>query len=129
MPSFILAILLALLAPYGDLIDYAGPEAAISLVMACRGAQEYGYQVDPRRLATLAKYESGFRPDARGRAGERGLLQVHPCHRTSMKRMGLDFDNPADVLVYGALLYAWNGDKPWSVRAKARKDYERWFND
>lgn len=128
MPSWALGIILAVLAHWQPLIDYAGVEQAAALARATERARaEFGVTVDPRRLATLARYESHFRPETRGAAGERGILQIHPVHRKGMAKWGLDFDCADDRLVYGALLYAWHGDRPWSVRHKARKDYERWF--
>jgi len=47
--------------------------------------------------------ESSFYVDCLGGAGERGLLQVHPNHRDSMRRMGLDYDKEPDRLMWAAI--------------------------
>lgn len=36
------------------------------------------HELDPFLLAAVAMRESGFNPDAAGRAGERGIVQLHP---------------------------------------------------
>lgn len=83
-------------------------------------------------LASLARYESSYRCNARGAAGERGLVQIHPVHRKRMARMGLSFADEYDRLRFachlittaldnGASLYA--ALKPWSVRTRAMKTY------
>ena len=42
------------------------------------------YDIDPWLLAAVAFRESGFNPYAVGRAGERGLLQLHPRGREAL---------------------------------------------
>ncbi len=78
---------------------------------------------DPLLLACIARYESGFNPQASSGAC-RGLLQIHRIHRGSMADMGLDYDIEVDRLLYGCWLYSWHGLKPWSVRRLAQRDYQ-----
>ena len=80
---------------------------------------------DPLLLAALARFESHYRRNRIGAAGERGMLQIHPCHKKSMKAAGLDFYSEADRLTYACMLYAEQGWKPWTVREKAKKEYYR----
>ena len=55
----------------------AGYEYAADIVYA---AQAHGgtYGIDPFLVVAIAEVESGFRVNARGAAGELGLMQVHP---------------------------------------------------
>lgn len=39
------------------------------------------YKLDPLWVAAIIYKESTFRINCTGAAGERGLMQVHPCHR------------------------------------------------
>jgi soluble lytic murein transglycosylase-like protein len=80
--------------------------------------------VDPLLLMCLARYESTFNVADVGAAGERGLLQVHPCHRRAMKRAGLDFYTEADRLAFACRLYNAQGLKPWTVRRRALALYD-----
>jgi hypothetical protein len=82
------------------------------------------YQLDPWLLASIARYESTFNTKARGRAGERGLLQVHPIHNCSglgytccgARILRRRLDEGQDL--YTAL-------RPWAVRKRALREYER----
>jgi hypothetical protein len=97
------------------------------LLAGVRIAQNAGYTTpDPLLLACLAKPESNFNDGAVGRAGERGLLQVHPCHKRSMARLGLDFTDGADRVAYACVLWSASGLKPWSTRRAAQRDYSAW---
>jgi hypothetical protein len=84
-----------------------------------------GEDVDPLLFAALARYESRFDPACVGGAGERGLLQIHPCHKRRMRDAGLDFDSEVDRLSFAASLYKSRGLQPWTVRAKAQREYRR----
>lgn len=97
------------------------------LLEGIRIAQNAGYSTpDPLLLACLAKPESRFNEGAIGRAGERGLLQVHPCHKRSMARMGLDFMSGPDRIAFACVLWNAQGLRPWSTRRAAQRDYNAW---
>jgi hypothetical protein len=90
-------------------------------------ARNAGYTTpDPLLLACLAKPESKFDDGAVGHAGERGLLQIHPCHKRSMARMGLDFNNSADRVAFACVLWDGSGLRPWSTRRAAQRDHRSW---
>jgi len=105
--------------------------AARYLVDASNEAQlGWGWQL----LASIAHPESHFDIHDRGKAGERGLLQIHPCHRKDFKPAGLDWDSPYDQVLFGATMLAISERKgytlhralePWSVRELAIKEYRR----
>jgi hypothetical protein len=76
-------------------------------------------------LTAAVRFESHGRESVRGAAGELGVLQCHPVHRSSMKRAGLDFDNPDDRLEQCMLLLEARGHQPWSVRRKAESEARR----
>ena len=85
-------------------------------------------------LVALARYESTFRPDAVGRAGERGLLQVHPVHFRAMRKAGLDPAKHADCTLWGALMVASGLSQgkslsaavaPWIARSGAIRLYRQ----
>ena len=108
--------------------------AARYLVDASHEAQlGWGWQL----LASIAHPESHFDIHDRGKAGERGLLQIHPCHRKDFKPAGLDWDSPYDQVLFGATMLAISERKgynlhralePWSVRELAIKEYRRLTN-
>ena len=108
--------------------------AARYLVDASNEAQlGWGWQL----LASIAHPESHFDIHDRGKAGERGLLQIHPCHRKDFKPAGLDWDSPYDQVLFGATMLAISERKgytlhralePWSVRELAIKEYRRLTN-
>jgi hypothetical protein len=79
--------------------------------------------MDALMMACLARYESGFDTGCTGGAGERGLLQVHPCHRRAMREAGLDFASERDRLAFAQNLYKARGLRPWTVRRRALRDY------
>lgn len=77
--------------------------------------------------------ESGYRTAARNRSsGCTGLIQIHPCHRKAMSKLGLDFDYEGDRIEYGAHLYQQSGWRPWAPskrgRAKHKARLERAWN-
>lgn len=81
----------------------------------------HSQRLAPWLLACIARYESGFRCDAVGQAGEIGLLQIHPCHFKEMNELGL---GPS---AYGALLIrrrldegygVWGALRPWTTRRR-----------
>lgn len=49
-------------------------------------------------FAVIARYENSGREDKPGAAGERGMLQIHPCHSSTMAGLGLCFRDPDDRL-------------------------------
>ena len=81
--------------------------------------------VDPLILLCIARWESRYNVDTTGAAGERGLLQIHPCHKAAMRKAGLSFDSEADRLTFACMLYKARGWSPWAVRGKAKREYER----
>lgn len=99
-----------------------------SLLMAgVEIARNAGYNTpDPLLLACLAKPESKFDDGAVGSAGERGLLQVHPCHKRSMAKIGLDFNTGTDRVAYACVLWDASGLRPWTTRRAAQRDYQAW---
>lgn len=65
----------------------------------------------------VARCESTMRPDAVGRAGERGLMQVHPVHRARIERLGYTWDQmlqPGPNLAVAHDLYREQGWRPWT---------------
>lgn len=76
-------------------------------------------------LTAAVRFESHGREQASGPAGERGILQCHPCHRRSMSKCGLSFDNADDRLTYCMTLLLERGHQPWSVRRKAESEARR----
>lgn len=96
----------------------------------CDAARAQG--LDPWLLVAVAQFESTYWIEARGGAGERGLLQVHPCHFPRFKAYGCDPENSYDVVRFGAAMMRESLDKgydlnrtlePWAVRYKAMKLY------
>lgn len=90
-----------------------------------------GYDM-PCLLACIANPESSFNPGCRGAAGERGLAQIHPCHRRTMAALGLDFNSEADRLRFACHLITDALDngatlrtalRPWTTRRKALAQY------
>ena len=109
--------------------------AAKYLVDASREAQlGWGW----RLLASISRYETGekFCVTARGKAGERGLLQILPSeHKADFAPAGLDWDDPYDQVLFGAAVMLAISERkgytlhralePWSVRECAIKEYRR----
>lgn len=66
---------------------------------------------------TVAWCESRFRPDAVGRLGERGLLQIHPVHMDRIRSLGYTWDDIFQVRLNVEVAYAiWKerGWRPWA---------------
>lgn len=69
--------------------------------------------------------ESGYKTTARNRtSGCTGLLQIHPCHKKAMLRLGLDFNYEGDRIVFGAHLYQQGGWRPWSPSKRGRAKHK-----
>lgn len=70
-------------------------------------------------LLSIAMCESGLNAGATGRAGERGIMQIHPTHAHSglISRLGYTWDQmyePGPNLAVAAVLYRAGGFAPWS---------------
>lgn len=107
-------------------------DAALAAEYLARAASESG--LDWRLLAAVARYESTFDVHARGSAGERGLLQIHPVHRPRFAKAGLDWNSAADQVRFAAcVMLAPNVERyglkaalrPWAVRSRALREYAR----
>jgi hypothetical protein len=82
------------------------------------------YNISPLLLLALAHPESGFDKTDTGSAGEKGLIQIHTCHKRSMKKAGLDYSVEADRIRWGCMMIRSRLDngkslhqaiKPWGV--------------
>ena len=60
--------------------------------------------------------ESRMDDGAVGRAGERGVAQLHPIHAAEMERAGLDYDSGWDRLTWAIRLWERHGWGPWSCK-------------
>jgi soluble lytic murein transglycosylase-like protein len=122
LPTWITPIPAALTA-YLD--KHNAPDGTAALLLdGIAVARGMGYKTpDPLLFACLARYESHFKDSSIGSAGERGMLQIHPCHKRSMKRLGLNFYSGKERIAYGCILWQAQGLKPWAVRTRAMKDY------
>lgn len=104
----------------------------------CMAADEQG--LDPWLLTALARYESTFQINLRGKGGkdssgirgEHGLLQVHPCHERRFKDAGCRWGDPLDSTRFGAMMIStslaagrtlYRSLSPWAVRARALRAY------
>jgi hypothetical protein len=68
-------------------------------------------------VSAVVECESHFNPNAVGKLGERGLLQLHPRHAEPMAVLyGLDWTVEADRWEYARALWTWHGWGPWSCR-------------
>jgi len=83
-------------------------------------------------LVAISEFETHFRLRRIGKGGERGLLQIHPIHKTSMRRAGLDFYAERDRLLFGAQLITGRLSKgeslpsalrPWTVHLDALRRF------
>jgi len=95
-----------------------------------RASYEAGltYPANYELLTAIAYWETGRTFDiyARGDAGERGLLQLHPCHDDAVIAAGLNPNDSYHQVLYGALMIKWNTDihgmslyqalSPWTTR-------------
>ena len=79
---------------------------------------ESGEPCQPYVATSIAECESRMDPYAIGKAGERGLLQVHPIHREAMRQIGLSFDSEADRIEWAVHLWRLDGEtfRQWSCR-------------
>jgi len=95
----------------------------------------YGeYEQDPWLWTMIARYESHWKHTVRGAAGERGWIQIHPCHKTKrFTNKGLDWDDPVDQLRVGCTMLQerldegkslWSAYSPWTTRTKAWRTYK-----
>lgn len=66
-------------------------------------------QAEWQRLIVCIRGESGGRPQARGSAGEIGLMQIHPVHRVR------NAQDPLVNLKAGLRLWRARGWRPWTV--------------
>lgn len=81
------ALLVHLRLPSGRQLRHCRPgceEHAHRLALAFREAGA-AWSVDPWLLAAVAVRESSLRVDALGRAGERGIMQIHPRSRAGLE--------------------------------------------
>ena len=86
----------------------------------------YDGDCDPIWMMVYARRESTFNVADRNRStGCMGLMQIHPCHRKSMKAMGLDFDSEHDRLLFACYLKHAQGNRPWAVRSAAEPEYRK----
>ena len=69
------------------------------------------------RAVEVARCESNLDPAATGRAGERGLFQIHPTHRSMIASLGFTWDEMYEVvpnIAVAADIYADEGWSPWA---------------
>jgi len=118
-------------APDRTLINYIAaharyPEQAESIArMLTTACERHGGNLDPLMFAVIARYESTLDPASINPSTHcAGLIQIHPLHREAMRDMGLDFDSEPDRLLFGCILFAAQGWKPWSVRGRAKREYQ-----
>jgi hypothetical protein len=100
------------------------PERALaSLTMIETAAKRAGVE-DYGKMVAVAWYESRFNPNALSKSHYyRGMFQLGKHFKKPMADMGLDYYNESDRLYFGMLKYKNAGLKPWSVRSRARRDY------
>lgn len=67
----------------------------------------------------IVRHESGGNPRATGGAGERGLYQIHPVHKSSFQRVTgrswSDAYEPGPNGQYAAYLWRQQGWRPWTT--------------
>lgn len=90
------------------------------------------YNQNPWMWVFVAKFESTFNVNARGAAGERGLVQIHPTHKKKIAAAGLDYSDYRDQLRFGCIMFQnnYNGSpkkalSPWTVRSKAMNQFKK----
>ena len=112
--------------------DVDARAVAKELVFASYNAN-LGEPANYKLLLAIARYESTFDPDAIGAAGERGLLQLHPCHCDNVRLAGLDPTKHEDCTLYAAIMLATSIAKgktleqalePWTVGKRALALFE-----
>ena len=85
----------------------------------------------PLELQRVALCESGglqHQPNGsivKGKADERGILQIHPVHFSRAKKMGYDIDTAAGNMAYGVWLYEREGLVPWKICSARMKIPQR----
>lgn len=119
---FVLSVLVYLLF-FGTYSE----EQCIPLVLreVERVEKEYGMKIDPHLALAVIKRESKFNPYARGRAGERGLMQIMPetASQISGELEVKDYDlfDRATNIRFGVYwlsrMHMYEGvDNPWAYR-------------
>ena len=70
---------------------------------------------DAETAVRVARCESSFDPSRTGKAGERGVMQVHPIHRGLIESMGFTWDDMYEVgpNLDVAFALSRNGWGPW----------------
>ena len=109
-------------------------ESALRLTLAVRRSRtQFGVKLPELqtigKLACIIRYESRANTHAVNRRTRcSGMLQIHPCHKRTMTKLGLDFGNEADRLVYGCIMFEQQGYKPWvAVQRRAKRDFRKHF--
>jgi len=72
----------------------------------------------PMNLQQVSLCESGGNPRAVGPYKEIGLLQIHPLHLPTAKKLNLDLYNPNDNIKFALWLYEKEGLLPWTASKK-----------
>jgi soluble lytic murein transglycosylase-like protein len=104
--------------PQATIRDFAGFPAVLLAV-----ARET--EIDFRLLLAIAEKESGFRPDAVGKSGEIGLLQIMPgTAELVIKRFGLDYAPPTTDKKGAYVTLGTLADPKFNLRVGAA--YLRW---
>ena len=104
--------------PQATIRDFSGFPAVLLEV-----AREAG--IDFRLLLAISEKESGFRPDAVGKSGEIGLMQIQPgTAELVIKRLGLDYTPPTTDKKGAYVALGSLADPKFNVRVGAA--YLRW---
>lgn len=101
--------------PSGEVVVTNPPEAPVApgelADLVC------SFSWDCQTAKRVIACESTWNPQAVGRAGERGLAQVHPIHRQRIEAMGFTWDDmfdPVSNLTVAHALWSEQGWRPWS---------------
>lgn len=89
-----------------------GPAALYTMAVAVSGSDAWAGWV-----ARVAMCESGGNAAILGRAGERGLMQIHPTNRAYVERLGYSWESmltPEANLAVAWAMYQQSGPRPWS---------------
>lgn len=92
---------------YNPRLSYEAAEAVVDVALTW---QDYTWA-----LACILAESSGNSGSVNSSSGCRGYWQIHPCHKRSMKRLGLDFYSEADRCAFARVLYAKHGKAPWAA--------------
>lgn len=85
---------------------------------------EMGFSELPGELQFVAICESNGRQEARGKAGEIGIMQIHPLyHAKRAKLFGFNIYEAKGNMAYGNLLYLENGLRDWLGSKKCWQKY------